>query len=163
MRVATKEDIPYICKLWKESMETKKFTLYQDNLDEEACMHWFLPREEVLYVYVLVDDQDRPTDFMSFYSIPSSVLNDKVNPIINVAYLFYYAVKDDTKLSLFMKSILIEAKSLNFDVFNCLDVADNGTFLKDLKFGSGDGRLRFYLYNWRTKPIPPNQVSFVML
>ena len=36
----------------------------------------------------------------------------------------------------------------NMDVFNALDVMDNGTFLKDLKFGNGDGNLQYYLYNW---------------
>ena len=29
----------------------------------------------------------------------------------------------------------------------------NNEFLPDLKFGSGDGLLNYYLYNWRTAPI----------
>ena len=28
------------------------------------------------------------------------------------------------------------------DVFNCLDVMENSEFLKDLKFGIGDGKLQ---------------------
>lgn len=34
----------------------------------------------------------------------------------------------------------------------------------DLKFGIGDGKLRYYLYNWRlTKSMQPNDVGLVML
>jgi glycylpeptide N-tetradecanoyltransferase len=40
-----------------------------------------------------------------------------------------------------------------FDVFNALTLMDNVFFLKDLKFGSGDGLLNYYLYNWRTAPL----------
>jgi len=38
-------------------------------------------------------------------------------------------------------------------VFNALGLMFNNEFLKDLKFGSGDGLLNYYLYNWRTAPI----------
>lgn len=31
---------------------------------------------------------------------------------------------------------------------------DNALFTQDLKFGPGDGFLRFYLFNWRVAPIP---------
>ena len=29
----------------------------------------------------------------------------------------------------------------------------NNEFMPELKFGSGDGLLNYYLYNWRTAPI----------
>jgi glycylpeptide N-tetradecanoyltransferase len=34
-------------------------------------------------------------------------------------------------------------------VFNALDIMENNEFLKELKFGIGDGQLQYYLYNWR--------------
>ena len=34
-------------------------------------------------------------------------------------------------------------------MFNALDILENSSFLKDLKFHIGDGKLRYYLYNWR--------------
>lgn len=34
-------------------------------------------------------------------------------------------------------------------MFNALDVLENNTFLKTLKFGPGDGKLRYYFFNWR--------------
>ena len=42
----------------------------------------------------------------------------------------------------------------HFDVFNALTLYDNPLFLEQLKFGAGDGQLHFYLYNYRTAPIP---------
>lgn len=34
----------------------------------------------------------------------------------------------------------------------------------ELKFGIGDGKLRYYLFNWRVaKDIPPSKVGLVML
>ena len=47
-----------------------------------------------------------------------------------------------------MKFALIQAKELNFDVFNALDIMDNSQFLTELKFAPGDGYLHYYLYNW---------------
>ena len=36
--------------------------------------------------------------------------------------------------------------------------------LKDLKFGIGDGRLRYYLYNWRLPAeLKPSDVGLVLL
>ena len=50
------------------------------------------------------------------------------------------------------------------DVFNALDIFENASFLKDLKFGIGDGRLRYYLYNWRlNQELKPGQVGLVLL
>jgi glycylpeptide N-tetradecanoyltransferase len=31
---------------------------------------------------------------------------------------------------------------------------DNSLFLEQQKFGAGDGQLHYYLYNYRTDPIP---------
>lgn len=51
------------------------------------------------------------------------------------------------------------------DVFNALDIFDNTSFMKELKFGIGDGKLRYYLYNWRVlgKDIEPSGVGLVLL
>lgn len=50
------------------------------------------------------------------------------------------------------------------DVFNALDIFENSKFLKDLKFGIGDGRLRYYLYNWRVaQGLEASQVGLVLL
>jgi len=62
-----------------------------------------------------------------------------------------------------MNDSLILAKKQGFDVFNCLAIHDNQTFLKELKFGAGDGNLQFYLYNWLAPPMEPHNVGLVLL
>lgn len=39
-------------------------------------------------------------------------------------------------------------------MFNTVSILENHLFLEDLKFGPGDGYLNYYLYNYRTLPIP---------
>lgn len=38
-----------------------------------------------------------------------------------------------------------------FDVFNCLSIMENTSFLQELKFGAGDGTLHFYMFNYMLK------------
>ena len=75
----------------------------------------------------------------------------------------YYVFANGTKLLDLMQDALILAKTHHFDVFNALDILDNETFLKELKFGIGDGHLQYYMYNWRCANVKPNQVGLVLL
>ena len=52
-----------------------------------------------------------------------------------------------------MHDILVLAKKDNFHVFNALTLLDNPLFLKEQKFEPGDGKLHYYLFNWRTKTL----------
>lgn len=50
------------------------------------------------------------------------------------------------------------------DVFNALSILENSSFLKPLKFGIGDGQLRYYLYNWRVqKELSPSDMGLILL
>lgn len=57
------------------------------------------------------------------------------------------------RLCALMNDMLVLANKEGFDVVNCLTVLDNPLFTHELKFGPGDGFLRFYLFNWRIAPI----------
>merc|ERR1712216_323057 len=68
-----------------------------------------------------------------------------------------------TDIKQLMEDALILARSKDFDVFNALDLMENARFLKDLKFGIGDGNLRYYLYNWRLNDVvEPSQIALVL-
>ncbi len=62
-----------------------------------------------------------------------------------------------------MYNVLISAKNLKFDVFNALNVLDNKDFIDDLKFGRGDGLLRYYIYNWKCTPMQTKKVGLVLM
>ena len=40
---------------------------------------------------------------------------------------------------------------------------ENDLFLKDLKFGIGDGHLQYYLYNWKCQEMDAPDVGLVLL
>ncbi|KAJ2594850.1 glycylpeptide N-tetradecanoyltransferase [Coemansia sp. RSA 1722] len=216
IRPMRKGDVGQVRKLLNRYLKTRTEVLPVFSTDAEIA-HWFLPREGVIWTYV-VDDPEHPgklTDFVSFYSLPSSVLKSssraqaraakkplgnapvrKQHTTVNAAYLFYYGTKteyDEVKLSdeekiacggkkkekLLVKEketalikqrlcslvgdALVLANSAKFDVFNCLDMMDNALFTSELKFGPGDGHLRYYLYNYLARPVDADKVGFVML
>ena len=100
-------------------------------------------------VYVnpsLKDPQtQRISDFFSFYSLPSTVINSTKYPVLEGAYLYYYgtetaflpgAEEDKTLQKRLMSLIgdaLVVAKEAGFDVFNALTLMDNVSVLKELK------------------------------
>jgi len=121
---------------------------------------------QVTWSYVVEDPTTHKiTDFFSFYSLPSTVINSTKYDLLHAAYLYYYATdvgldpsaEADGRLKSRLQSLigdaLIVARDAEFDVFNALTLMDNVPFLADMKFGQGDGFLNFYLYNWRTMPL----------
>ena len=74
----------------------KRFEIYPE-FNKEEIKHWFihedLPgKERVIWAYVVEDPATgKITDMFSFYSLESSVINNKKHDTIRAAYLFYYA------------------------------------------------------------------------
>ncbi|KAL1499435.1 hypothetical protein AB1Y20_011640 [Prymnesium parvum] len=129
----------------------------------EEFKHWMLPQPNVVYSYVVEDVETKEiTDMLSFYALPSSILGNEKHSTLHAAYCYYY-FNLKTPLSKLMTDALILAKRADFDVFNALDILDNSTILKDLKFGIGDGHLQYYLYNWRCTAVQPQEVGLVLL
>jgi glycylpeptide N-tetradecanoyltransferase len=87
----------------------------------------------------------RITDFFTFYSLPSTIMNSKKHNLLEAGYLFYYAtdagLADDAEssgnLQKRLKEVIgdavIVAKLADFDVFNCMTLMDNMQFIEDLK------------------------------
>ncbi len=109
------------------------------------------------------DAEDRVTDFISFYSLPSSIARNPKHTHLHIAYLFYYAPASPTTLTPLVRDALVLAHRAGFDVFNCLDIHANASFLQDLHFGMGDGSLHYYLYNYRCMDVAPGEMGLVML
>jgi len=136
-----------------------KFLLYPEFSFEEFA-HYFTPRDKVIYSYVIETDGEA-TDFISFYSLPSTVVNHSVHKNINAAYS-YYNVAKTIPLNDLIKEALICACNEGFDVFNALDLMENKSFLQEQKFGIGDGNLQYYLYNWKCPEMQPEEVGLVL-
>lgn len=132
--------------------------------------------KQVLWAYVVENPNTKQiTDFISFYSLPSTVVGNEKYPILDAAYMFYYAtdksLPDDwrtsnekvfdnkldvtrrsrvgERLNRLVEAILRISKSAGFDVFNTLTLMDSNHFIDDQKFKPGSGLLNYYIFNWK--------------
>lgn len=206
----TKKDVPVVHRLLREYLS--QFNLVPA-MNEREVEHWFLPQENIIDTYlvevkrssdvrgparsgcfsddcaVFWQNDGKVTDFLSFYTLPSTIMNHPVHRTLKAAYSFYN-VHTTTPLIDLMSDALILAKSVcsaclnafisvwrlprselivfvlfvqkGFDVFNALDLMENKTFLEKLKFGIGDGNLQYYLYNWKCPSMGAEKVRFVV-
>ena len=158
LRPMGKGDVQAVHELLNEYLT--KYELHLKFTKEEIA-HFMLPREGVVDAYV-VEQEGKVTDFFSFYHLPSSILKHDKHKLLKVAYS-YYSVGTKHSMEELMRTALILAKQKEFDVFNALDILENEQFLKELKFGVGDGNLHYYLYNWRVPELKPSQVGIVLV
>lgn len=154
-------DVPSVTRLLQNYLS--RFVV-APTFDEDEVEHWLLPQENVVESYVVESPETHEVmDFLSFYALPSTILNNPNYTDLKAAYSFYN-VSTRTPLIQLMQDALIIAKQKDYDIFNALDVMDNEPFLKDLKFGRGDGQLYYYLYNYRLREaIKPSELGLVLL
>ena len=131
-------------------------------MDEAEVAHWLVMRPDVVYSYVVEGEDKAVTDLVSFYTLPSTVIGNDQYDSLKAAYMFY-TVPATVPAAQLLGDALILAASTGHDVFNALDIFENAGLLRDLKFGVGDGKLRYYLFNWRTPAVAPGEVGLVML
>ena len=87
-------------------------TRYKLNIQftEGEIAHFLLPRDNVIESYVVEDiEQKEITDFVSFYSLPSTILRHETHKILNVAYSYYF-VPNTVSITDLMADALIIAK-----------------------------------------------------
>lgn len=114
-----KKDIPVVHKLLNTYLQQYKIHI---QFTEAEIGHFLLPREWVVESFVVESEKDKKiTDFISFYSLPSSVLKHPEHKILNVAYS-YYNVPNANKLVNLQRDALILAKNKGYDVYNALDI-----------------------------------------
>jgi glycylpeptide N-tetradecanoyltransferase len=155
-----KKHVKQVTGLLKTSLT--KYKIYPE-LSSEEVSHWILPRQNVVYSYVKVDAGGKVTDFVSFYSLPSSCLKSEKHSKLMAAYS-YYTVANSVSITALTEDALILARNAGFDVYNALEVMENQEFLEALKFGRGDGTLHYYAYNWRlSKKLEPSEIGLVLL
>jgi glycylpeptide N-tetradecanoyltransferase len=158
LREMKEADVPQVKELLTNYL--KKFVFAPD-FDEEDVRHWLLPRDGVVNAFVAEKD-GKISDLISFYTLPSTIIGNSKYQLLKAAYSFYNVSTTSDVLKL-MNDALIMAKNLDFDVFNALDLMENQKFVRELKFGIGDGHLQYYLYNYRFQDVHPKDMALVLL
>ncbi|GLC41027.1 hypothetical protein PLESTB_000951000 [Pleodorina starrii] len=164
LRECRPDDAPQLAELLNASLKRYKLAPL---FSPEEVAHWFQNVDDVVNAFV-VESPDTPgrlTDLVSFYTLPSSILGHPQHTELKAAYL-YYTVATSVPLRQLVSDAMILAAARGYDVFNALDLMHNETFLRDLKFGQGDGQLHYYLYNWRLAggcSMAPQDVGLVLM
>jgi len=160
LRKMEKKDVEGVYKVLNEYLSKFKVRAYY-SMEEVA--HWFVPRDKVVYSYVVESPlTGEITDFISFYSLPSSILHHDVHKTLWAAYSFFNVANSVTIKEL-VRNAFILANNEKFDVFNALNIMDNGKVFNDLLFGQGDGSLRYYFYNYACPEIKPEELGIVLM
>ncbi|GAX73599.1 hypothetical protein CEUSTIGMA_g1050.t1 [Chlamydomonas eustigma] len=160
LRPIKQEDVPQVTDLLNKYLA--KFRITQV-FDEQEVAHWFRCLPNVVEAYVVESPTGVITDLVSFYNLPSSILGHPEHTELNAAYM-YYTVPGSVSIKDLMTDAMIVAKNKGYDVFNALNLLENETFLKDLKFGIGDGNLHYYLFNWRMgSEVVPSEVGLILM
>ena len=132
---------------------------------EEEVAHFFLPRNGVIQSSLVQGEDGEITDFISFYTLNSSIIGHMDYDKLYAAYAFYNFTVDNNpeRLKGLFKDMLIIAKKREFDVFNMTEVMKYKNLTNELLFKPGDGLLAHYLYNWRIKSIEPSDIGIVLV
>eukprot|EP00004_Rigifila_ramosa_P000662 TRINITY_DN10694_c0_g1_i1.p1 TRINITY_DN10694_c0_g1~~TRINITY_DN10694_c0_g1_i1.p1 ORF type:complete len:453 (-),score=118.22 TRINITY_DN10694_c0_g1_i1:46-1404(-) len=160
LRPMVARDCARVTELLNQKLRTSKLAPV---FHEADTAHWLLTRPNVITTCVVEDPASGViTDVISYYTLSSTVLGNDKHKTLRAAYCYYYATTK-TPLEQLMNDMLIVAKKDNHDVFNALDLAENTSFIKELKFHPGDGMLHYYLYNWQCPEAKPDEVGLVLL
>ncbi|GAX14312.1 glycylpeptide N-tetradecanoyltransferase [Fistulifera solaris] len=157
LRPMEKKDVEGVHTLLNTYLEKFKIKIL---FSKDEIAHWLLPRKNVIDTYVVESPNGEITDMLSFYHLPSTILNQ--DDTLYAAYS-YYNVATSMDLLELMREALILAKSKGTDVFNALNLMDNQSIMEPLKFGMGDGNLQYYVYNWACPEMSSDSVGIVLL
>lgn len=159
-RKLRKKDIKKVYPMLKEYLSKFKVSM---NFSPEEAVHYLNSREGVIYSYVVEDPETKEiTDYVSFYALNSSILEDEKYDLMNVAYCWYHC-STKTPLEKLLKDATIMAKNEGFDLFQMLNIMDNEAVMEELKFVKGTGNLHYYLFNYRLPSIKPEEIGIVLV
>lgn len=108
LRPMEKKDIPVVHQLLTRYL--KQFHL-TPVMSREEVEHWFYPQENIIDTFV-VNTNGEVTDFLSFYTLPSTIMNHPTHKSLKAAYSFYN-VHTQTPLLDLMSDALVLAKMVS--------------------------------------------------
>ena len=73
IRAMRDSDVPAVLSLLRDHLAKYKIA---PDLNEDDVKHWILPRERIIFTYVVPGADGQPTDVVSFYGLPSTVLGN---------------------------------------------------------------------------------------
>ena len=113
--------------------------------------------------YIIENKKGEVLDLVSYYTLPSLVLNkNEKYKTIKRGYLYYYTCVNTTPYKL-LQNILIIGKKFGVDVFTALDNMENMYVLKELGFDESPTTYHEYMFNLKIPALQNFQVAKVFL
>jgi glycylpeptide N-tetradecanoyltransferase len=158
IRLLEEKDCIEACKKLNEYNQKFKINII---FNQEEFNYKFLVNEKqnIIYSYVVTNEEGNITDFISLYYLPSQIKNEIKYTDVKKAYLYYYFSNDLLNL---VDNALYLMKNKDIDIVNCVDQYNNRSFVEKLKFIKGPVDLYFYFYNWTCPAIENKDMSLVM-
>ena len=159
-RKMTEKDIDQIYELIEKNRN--KYKIYEI-FSKEQISHLLLPRNNIIYTYVLEDENNKITDFCSFYAMNRTILkNNSKHKKIKLAYSI---INYNSTISMkeLLKNTIILAKQNNFDAYNCIDYKENSDNFKELSFMEKIGKIKYYFYNFVCPDTPIDDISLIFV
>lgn len=152
------EDLDQVYALWQSfAMLFDFFPIFSLNYFKKLIK----PEFDFINTYVSYNAKGLITDFISFYRLESTVMNNS-HTKLEAAYCFYYYSRSIKVLKDLFHEVLYFCREMQVDVFNCMDIMQNKIIICDLKFIQGDGILKYHLFNWKSHKILPENIGIVI-
>lgn len=161
-RKMEEKDIEQIYNLILE--KNKKYKIYE-MLNKKDIEHWLLPKNNIVYTYVLEDEEHKISDFCSFYSIQRTLLKNNNNSKIKKLNFAFSLINCNNTISMkeLLRNVIILAKQNNFDAYHCIDYKENSEHFKELLFTQKIGKMKYHFYNFVYPDIPIDDASFLFM
>lgn len=146
-----KRDLAAVFKLFKDQQSKYKI---QYKYTQDDIMHHLLPKEDIVWTYVVEDSKKVVTDFFSMYRLTQTCTNAEVNALgyeqMHSACMYFYGLTVNTLKDVVVTMLHLAKDEMACDAFSAMTLMDNkpDLFIKELNFLPGDGCLYYYLVNW---------------
>lgn len=170
----TADNLSDVFKLYKSF--TSRLNIHLKFATEHELGYFLL--NKFVKSYVIRDKSNNIVDFVSYYTLQSTSLNNSDEEKINEGNLFLYTCNTYSGDSM-ITNILKIAKYNNVDVFNVFDTSvmstvlltkdtaidyesdfEDNTKIYEHKFLKGSAKLYFNFFNWKCSEIKPTQILF---
>ena len=160
LSLITKADIIECCNKLNEFLI--KYKINRCFTYNQFKHHFISDKDNIIESYV-IKKNNKITDFISFYYLPSQILNNDKYKVLYKGYLYYYFNNNTNLIDLVKELIKIIKKAKKIDVIDCIDIMDYKTIFKDLNFIKGTGTMDYYLYNWECEHVKSHELGVFMV
>lgn len=159
IRPFAREDVAGVTELLRGAGSRFRFDI---EFTPELVEHMFLPRDDVVYSYV-IPAVNGPAGFASLYIMNWSILNDATITEVRAAYIYYCASKTIDMKSLIADLLNKAVNDAKADVINGFSMSGNVDALVANKFEKGSRDLEYYSYNYAVPDIDDKDLRYIFV